>query len=669
MGRLSRAWNAFWNVTPVPYASSPSGLSILSSTQIGPREEQMRAMSRVGTLYSVISVMATSTAAVQWKLYRTQSNGERTEVTSHAALDLWNRPNGFQTRAMFMEAGQQYGDLTGEIDIVVARDKRSPLPLELWLVRPDKLTPIPDPVEFIVGFEYAGPGGRKVLLDRGDVMRIISPDPLDPYRGLSPVQSIMTKLEAVDSADAWNRNFFANGAEPGGVIEVDRMLSDEDFEKLKRGWEAGHKGVVNAHRVAILEEATWKANAQTARDMQFVELTAQAREAIREAFGVPKFALGLDENVNRATAEASAVVMATRIVRPRLERWKELLNTRLLPMYPDGRVLEFDFEAPEPDDEEAEDRERTSKVNAAVALIGAGFEPASVLEAMDLPEMDVKETGPAPEPLQPEEIPAGLGNSLRRALWTPRAAAGSPVDDIDLSPLQQSWETVLTALLSTWELIDKAWRDEILEQIEAIVSGGDLTAATGMTITQDQAVAELLDAMIRAARDGGQAVSQEASEQGVSVDPQQPRSSDLLVTASAVVAFMASEYAMSAGRELLRTSTGSTPPADAVRRVSEHLDALTDARPRLYLGDALTQAQRAGRVATFASGPIPAYYASEVLDKNTCPKCRAVHGRWLGNDLYGDVAATYPVGGYVDCLGKQRCRGQIVGVWRKGRES
>ena len=669
MGRLSAALAALRGIrdsAPVQY-STPSGLSIITGSRTGPREEQMRAMSHVGTLYSVISVMSTSTASVQWKLYRRQANGERTEVTAHAALDLWNTPNAFQTRAMFMEAGQQYGDLTGEIDIVVARDRRSPLPLELWLVRPDRLTPIPDPVEFIAGFEYAGPDGKKVLLDRADVMRIINPDPLDPYRGLSPVQSIMTKLEAVDSADAWNRNFFVNGAEPGGVIKVDRMLSDEDFEKLKRGWSEGHKGTANAHRVAILEEAEWQQVGQTARDMQFVELTAQAREAIREAFGVPKFALGLDENVNRATAEASAVVMATRIVRPRLERWKELLNTRLLPMYPDGAALEFDFEPPEPDDEEAEDRERTSKVNAAVALIGAGFDPASVLEAMDLPEM--KESGPAPEPLQPEEIPAGLGNSLRRALWTPRAAAGSPVDDIDLSPLQESWDAALAALLSTWVLIDSSWRSQVLEQIEAIVAGGDLTAATAMTINTEQGVAELVDAMIRAARDGAESVVREADQQDVRVDPQQPRSSDLLVTASSIVAFLASEYATSAGRELLRTSSATTTPASAVEHVDAHLRALTDARPRLYLGDALTQAQRAGRVATFASAPIPAYYASEVLDKNTCPKCRAVHGRWLGNDLYGDVALTYPSGGYVDCLGKQRCRGQIVGVWRKGRES
>lgn len=683
MSRFSRALTALRrprNATPVPFVAP--ALSILSSMQTGPREEQMRAMSHVGTLYSVISVLSTSTASASWKLYRKQTNGERVEVTAHAALDLWNKPNPFQTRAMFVEAGQQYGDLTGEIDIVISRAKGFPLPLELWLVRPDKLTPIPDPVEFIAGFEYAGPSGEKIWLDRDDVMRIINPDPLDPYRGLSPVQSIMTKLEAVDFADSWNRNFFVNGAEPGGVIRVDHKLSDEDFEDLKRHWQDGHKGTANAHRVAILEEAEWQNTSPTARDMQFVELSTQARETIREAYGVPKFALGLDENVNRATAEASDVVMAKRIIRPRLERWKELLNTRLLPMYPDGQALEFDFDPPEPDDEEAEDRERTSKVNAAVALIGAGFDPAGVLEAMDLPEIEFEKPEPPVPPTAPdppsgdddeetpleESVPAALGTSMRLALWTPRAAA-SDVEGIDLAPLQVAWEAIMAGLLDLWPTIEGEWRAEILRQIEQIAQGGDYSAATGMQVPIDMAVAELADAMVRAARDGGQAVAREADAQGVAVEPQQPRASDLLVTASSVIAFMASEYAISAGRELLRTSGPMTTPAEAVQRVADHLASLTDARPQLYFGDAITQAQRAGRVATFASAPVPAYYASEVLDANTCKYCRAVHGRWLGNDLYGEVAATYPTGGYVDCLGKQRCRGQIVGVWREGRKS
>lgn len=660
MGIVERITRALRHTTPVPYAAP---LQTLTAWQSGPREEHLRAVHAVGTLYSIIHVMSTSCASVDWHLYRRTRNGERTEVHAHAALDLWNRPNAFQSRANFVEAGQQLGDLTGEIDIVISRDPRSPIPLELWLVRPDKLTPVPHPVDFIDHFEYLGPVGERIMLSRDDVLRIITPDPLDPYRGLSPVASIMNKLEAVDFADAWNRNFFTNGAEPGGLIKVDRMLSDDDFANLRRHWNTQHKGVGNAHRVGILEEGEWVPNAQSMRDMQFVELSSSARETIREAYGIPKFALGLDENVNRATAEASDVVMAKRIIRPRLGRWKELLNTRLLPLY-GASDLEFDFEDPEPGDEEAEDRERTSKVNAVVSLIGAGFEPASVLEAMDLPEMEYSKPPPVAE-VAPEEVPAGLANLIRPTLRTPRNAADmDPADMPGLDGLQADWEASLARLLKSWDSVTSGWYEEILRQVADAVMTGGAVSVSSFSLPPDVATAEILDAMVSAARDGAASVVEEADAQGVQLEPAIPRTSELEQVAAAIAALGAAELSVGAARELLRTAGRSTTADQAVASIRAYLDQLTDARPTLYLGGALTEAQHAGRLETFASGPQPAYYANEVLDKNTCQECRAVNGRWLGNDLYGDVATMYPTGGYVGCEGRQRCRGQVFGVWR-----
>ena len=49
---------------------------------------------------------------------------DRIEVTSHAALDLWNKPNKFMPRQEFVETFQQHVDLTGEACWVIARDKR-----------------------------------------------------------------------------------------------------------------------------------------------------------------------------------------------------------------------------------------------------------------------------------------------------------------------------------------------------------------------------------------------------------------------------------------------------------------------------------------------------------------------------------------------------------------
>ncbi len=46
-------------------------------------------------------------------------------------------------------------------------------------------------------------------------------------------------------------------AEPGGIIEVPTPLSDPDFDQLRDRWNEQHRGVANAHRVAILEHGKW----------------------------------------------------------------------------------------------------------------------------------------------------------------------------------------------------------------------------------------------------------------------------------------------------------------------------------------------------------------------------------------------------------------------------
>jgi hypothetical protein len=187
-----------------------------------------------------------------------------------------------------------------------------------------------------------------------------------------------------------------------------------------------------------------------------------------------------------------------------------------------------------------------------------------------------------------------------------------------------------------------------------------------MTVEQGQALADVTDAMVSAAREAGAGVASEARAQGQEVQPAIPPTSDLQAEASVVVALLAVDMATSAAREAVRISGPTTPAQDVADGVRKHLESLTDAQPRLYLGGALTDAQRAGRVATFrGAGTQPSFYASEVLDTNTCVYCRKVHGRFLGNSVDDPgVNLYYPRGGYVDCQGRSRCRGQIVGVWR-----
>jgi hypothetical protein len=102
-----------------------------------------------------------------------------------------------------------------------------------------------------------------------------------------------------------------------------------------------------------------------------------------------------------------------------------------------------------------------------------------------------------------------------------------------------------------------------------------------------------------------------------------------------------------------------------VADVGAFLDDLSTRNLRDHLGGALTAAQNAGRVAVLQAAPASAgtaqYVASEILDTNTCPKCKDEDGHKF--DSLAAAEGAYPSGGYLHCEGDLRCRGTVVAVW------
>jgi HK97 family phage portal protein len=404
------------NKAPVPYVPAGVGRrSWLPSAAPSGMPAQMDALGRVGTLYAIVDRIITAYSQVEWRLYRVPKDGRRryesgtsgaqdgrVEVTKHPVLDLWKRPNPFFMGSAFRESAQQHEELTGEQYWLIVRNAVG-LPIELWFVRPDRMIPVPDSENFLVGYIYRGPAGEEIPLAAEDVIFMRRPHPTDPYRGLGAVQSILGDLDARYLSTEYNRNFFLNSATPGGVIEADQNISDEDFRQFQSRWSESHKGVTNAHRVAILEAGMrWVDRKYTMDDMQFVELQDASRETIREAFGFPKAMTGATDDVNKANAYAGEVMFARWMTKPRLLRTREALNNLLLPMY--GRStagLEFDFVNPVPEDDEIAAGVLLNKAQAAMFLANTGlWEADSIVEACGLPTM-----AELPEPRTPVRSP------------------------------------------------------------------------------------------------------------------------------------------------------------------------------------------------------------------------------------------------------------------------
>lgn len=422
MSRKSLIGKVF-NKTPVPYKRAGSENIFTADKSPSDQAAQLEAYGSVSTLYAIVNMLSTSVAQAEWKLYRKAKPGQRpedrTEVTTHPALTVWNKPNQFMTRQEFVQSIEQHLDLVGESYWFVATISGfgMNMPVELWPIRPDKCNPVEHDSKFIAGYVVRNPDGQWVPFQVDQIIQVLNPDPCDPYHGISPVKSLMTDLRATKMAAQYNENFFKNGAEPGGIIELPETVTDEEFDEMVTRWREQHQGVANAHRVAFLEAGTWKERKFSQKDMQFAELRNVNREIIQEAYSFPRALLGITEDVNKAVAEAAETQYYRFLVVPRLERIKEALNNDFLPLFfSDPRLVdvEFDFTNPVPDDRQADAEQLTARANAVKTLVDAGADLNDALEAVGLPPMEraimpakpISNPSQAPvEPsMQPEEV-------------------------------------------------------------------------------------------------------------------------------------------------------------------------------------------------------------------------------------------------------------------------
>ncbi len=434
---------------PVPMSRASNGRGLMFDLGVGrgSRETQLRAYGRSGTVYAIVSLLSEAAATPKWHLYKKQpvdgrrryttgdqGSDQRVEVVSHAALSLWDQPNGFHSGFEFREGSNQHQELTGETFWVLNME-RTTFPTSMWYVRPDRMEPVPDINDYLAGWIYTGPNGEQIPLKNSEVICERLPDPLDQFRGVGPVASILPNIEQQRYATEYQRNLFVNGADPGGIITVPNQLSEPDFDRITEQWGEAHRGVARAGRVGILENgATWTAAGQSNKDMDYANLRLNNRDELREAWRMHKAMLGTVEDVNRANAQTSEEVFVSWSTIPRLNRRRETLNSKLLPLFGStGEGVEFDYDDPSPENQEAANAELLAKAQAAAALVDAGFDPHDVLETVGLPDMDVAEKAtqlPAVPPGWVPGMPPGAPGEP-----APPAGPAEPAETADMAAL------------------------------------------------------------------------------------------------------------------------------------------------------------------------------------------------------------------------------------------
>jgi HK97 family phage portal protein len=376
------------NRSPVPLA--PRIRQLFGYDPAGGMFEYLSAYLNDPVIRPIVARLFQGVSSTRWHLYSKSTTGDpqdRVEITSHALLDLLDRPNNFQTFGEIMARGQQHWELVGEASIVLGFQPGVKYPLDMWVLRPDRINPVPDPYAFLAGWIYTAPGdGEKIPLETRELLRMVDPSPIDPYRGAGAVQALVRDLDAQRFTKEWQANFFQNNAQPGGLIKADHRLDDAEFEEMRSRWAEQHQGVNKAHRVAILENTDWIPNSFSLRDLQLAEMESLGRDKTLTAFGMSKSMIGVVEDVNRANAEAGEYMFAADMIKPRLEKWRQMLNLQLLPLFdPTGR-LELDFDDPVPENSEANIAERKTNFDVLIAAVAAGFDNTEVAEYLSLPD-------------------------------------------------------------------------------------------------------------------------------------------------------------------------------------------------------------------------------------------------------------------------------------------
>jgi len=74
----------------------------------------------------------------------------------------------------------------------------------------------------------------------------------DGLVGYSPIAMAKDAIGMAIATEEYGAKFFANGANPGGVLEHPGTI--KDIQRVKDSWNSAYQGSEKAHRVAVLEE-------------------------------------------------------------------------------------------------------------------------------------------------------------------------------------------------------------------------------------------------------------------------------------------------------------------------------------------------------------------------------------------------------------------------------
>lgn len=355
-------------------------------------EESLDAYGYNVWLYRSVLTLSVECARVPLKLQQKGQKGEY--VDRHQAIDTLARPQETKTGKvqltgmMLRVITHMHEFLNGEGFWVFQKRLPGTLgggPTYIDLALPQYMREKIDDDGEISQYVYCVPGaGREIPLDPLDVVHFRLPDPKNWRRGHSPVQSIRYAIDGQRKADMMNVTKLDNFAAPGGTIETDQAISEDERKRILAEFRQGYGGTKNVGKPVMLPKGLKFNKTETSNEeMQWSQGKTVARDEILANYGIGLEIMGRTESQTRANAEAAIFVFQRFGVLPFLELFVDGLNNDYLPAFPGTDNLEFVFDDPVPENME----EKRQNVKTRFDLGGAT--PNEVREAFGLPRLNL----------------------------------------------------------------------------------------------------------------------------------------------------------------------------------------------------------------------------------------------------------------------------------------
>ena len=319
---------------PVDKAAD-AGYSFLFGRTTSGKPVNERTAMQTTAVYACVRILAEAVASLQLHVYEYQDDGGKKLVHDHPLYYLLHdEPNPEMTSFVFRETLMSHLLIWGNAYAQIIRDGAGRV-LGLYPLLPDKMDVQRDDRGNIYYVYSRNSDENPMFKEYGDI-RLKAEDVLhipglgfDGLIGYSPIAMAKNAVGMTLACEEYGASFFANGANPGGVLEHPGVLKDPS--KVRESWNSVYRGVNNAHKIAVLEEGMkYQQIGIPPEEAQFLETRKFQINEIARLYRIPPHMVGDLDKSSFSNIEQQSLEFVKYTLDPWVIRWEQSLQRSLL---------------------------------------------------------------------------------------------------------------------------------------------------------------------------------------------------------------------------------------------------------------------------------------------------------------------------------------------------